>query len=303
MQESSESINKLQSSLEKDGQAIEKILYVFPVLKTIEQSDHQFCNLINLISEISTTNRQTGDNYFLMYNIIRIGSIFDALFVDKIKNLNKINQDWKKTELEKCSLLLEINALNENQQIALFLTARNIAADFFHYISVVDSNKFINEFLSLCIGNNKSSYLIDLVPKLRKVQSQHKKGINENTSKNMLAQSTYFLEKSLMLIDKDDICGACMSIIAAGNCARDFNISGFNQKKMQVTQEITNLRQIFSHTLTLISNIEDLKKELLKIKVDISKYIELIKLEANQHHSLNVDYSDIGDQSPRNYVK
>lgn len=219
------------------------------VLKLLNEQDPNYLKLVNLIKYMSNIKYDTSKKYELMYNVIKIGTLFELL-------LDKPLQDKVTGETFKTCDKGKINELSAEQQYAFFKVARNIVADSFHQLYEDKTTKFLEDFSGLCRGTNNYPTFAELKTYSDLVSKRADKFFSEDVvgvirKEKIFCQMGYFILKAEELVSKGNSDGAIMAIVAAGTCGRHFNRSGLNEVKSgSICSKLYETRAKLSHSNT-----------------------------------------------------
>jgi hypothetical protein len=138
-----------------------------------------------------------------------------------------------------------------------------------------------NGFIALCNGISNPTSLVDMNrigtkfargDDIKSFLSDRDKG--KMRIYKLLCQAGSFLMTATGLIENKDSDGACMAIIAAGNCARAFNFSTLNPVKQgSVLAEIAKNRAVFTHPFDPSYDVKIFQE--LVINTAMSKYVSI----------------------------
>ncbi|MGE3920811.1 MAG: hypothetical protein AB7F64_07745 [Gammaproteobacteria bacterium] len=256
-----------------------------PLLQTMDQTNPKFQKLIQLLQEIPNTTFDRSKKYELMYKIIEIGNLFEVLCPTmKNQKTAEVVQDCKTTS--------NMDMLTPAQQLSLFEQARNVTADSFHSMYEQQARELYGSVSSLCQGKNSASKLLSIddvfqpVSRGSSIQKVLGRLEPENKKINKLfCQMGYYLKKADDYLKSNNHEAAAMALIGAGNCARNFNWSKLNPKKVgSVTALLNSVRNDLAHlylnevdSLPLSENMRQIVE-----KRHIEQGLELIKSEASQ---------------------
>ncbi len=186
-----------------------------------------------------------------------------------------------------CPKNVALNKLKLHQQLSLFILARNISADSFHFLYEKKLKFFFKNVKKFCKGEFGKYLKINDMNKDQDKQKRSLEILDSKDIKKLLLQIKYFLCKAIDLIGIGDFDGACMALIAAGTCARDYNLSKFETRfeiggKIKVTAILANVRGYLAHLYskaydqeTFISYLKDTCSQ-----ENISKHLKILEQEA-----------------------
>lgn len=257
---------KSNPSVEVSSEELSIMKINIPLLAKMDEKDPNFDNLIKLIKELSSLSKYDATRkYELMYKILKVGNLMKVLCPSmEIKKMTDI--------VNTCKDGVALDKLDFVQQLALFQMARTISADYFHVLYEDQTNEFIESFIKLCQGQCNSKLMSTLDASfdplsrgksIGKILSEGS-GVGAVRINKLICQMGYFLMKANDLMLKADFNGACMAIVAAGTCGRNFNISGLNPLKVgSIAGILSQVRETLAHiyegerseksTLTLVS--------------------------------------------------
>lgn len=294
--------------------SIEDLKAKIPLLQKMKQDDPRFKTLIGLLQEMASSSYDPAKKYRMMFKIIEIGNLFEIL-AKEIAVTNPKPLEVVKT----CKNDVALGDLNLNQQLSLFQLARFIPADNFHAMYEDQAKALVDNFIRLCNGRCISETLINIDAifyplttgkKIKKILYEGNKGKSVN---KLFCQMGYYLKKAEDFIKMGNHEAAAMALIAAGNCGRNYNITGLNPvKKDSVTAELYGLRTKYAHIYSDEKDEQTLSERLRKLveSGQIAQQINQIKEEA-KHMGNPVDIdtyysqkeSSSASESPKAYTK
>lgn len=254
---------------------------LFPMLQKIDGQNEDFIQLVSLIKEMANAKYEPPIKYQLICRIVKIGNLLKKL-LPELKTKSSVDT------LANCLDGTPTQELNHHQQWAVLYLARNIAADFFHVLYEKKISTFIEDFSALVKGTCSPVFLSTLhvegndatrgkdVKKYLSDEVEGKKRINK-----LLCQIGYFLMKAQVFFNENNIECACMALIGAGSCARDFNFSTLNPKKNgSVMAELATIRSNLSHIFEEEYNDAEFIQKLKDYNMGIPNYLFLLENEA-----------------------
>lgn len=277
---------------------LEEIRKLLPLLNTDIQDTKREAleELALLIHEIANTPYNHNEKYKLMYKIIKIGDLVDFVFSAYTEKANA-------TALQGYGHVETVADLPLIQQIALFRISRNVSADVFALLFEEPTAEFFLDFSQLCSGKNISDVLCRM--NTQKINGFRKALVRADRDllTELLSKEAYFLEKSVYLFRKDDIDGACMSIVAAGKCALNYNICKFEGRvKISVNTNIVEFRKKLAHNLfgygyqNISEEISDfINNRIDTVLADFKREVEI----AGFTIAFENPYEEEKDESPR----
>jgi hypothetical protein len=254
----------------------------FPLLKSLDNSNSNFIKLVVHLKEMAKVNYDTAAKYQLMYKIVAVGSLLEDLFPNlKLKS--------PADKVQECKDGSAVKDLDAEQQFGLFQVARNCTADFSHIFYEKETRDLIENFSALCRGVCNSSFWVNLnsfgnrATDGKKLKTFFSEGDEKGRKRvnKLFCQMGYFLMKAKILLDKKDYDGACLALIAAGNCGRNFNRSTLKTVKVDsITAYLINIRTPLSHVFGQAYNEEKFIDTL--VKMDILGYLAKLENEAKR---------------------
>ncbi|MDX2164469.1 MAG: hypothetical protein SFW07_03520 [Gammaproteobacteria bacterium] len=258
-------------------------------------------------------NKYTAaSKYQLMYRVLKMGNLLHAM-LPNLKTKNSVGV------LDECSPDdTQVKLLNNSQQFAVFYLARDISADFFHFHYERKVEDFVNHCLSMTRGTCNPLFLV----KIYREGNDAVRGTGPRGTKKYLSdavkgrarinklfcQAGYFILKAGSFLKDNDFESACMALVGAGNCGKDFNRSTLNPvKEGSVMEDLYIIRNRLSHVLEQEYNEAEILKWVNEL--DLPAYLDRLGREAEQMgNPVNIrDYyegkedSDDEQQSPRAY--
>jgi hypothetical protein len=279
---------------------------IFPFLKDLDNSNENFIKLVVLLKEMARVQYETASKYQLMYKMVTIGSLVEYLF-PKIKVISPADK------AQECKDGSDVKDWSAVQQYALFQIARNCAADFSHVFYEQQTRELIENFSVLCRGVCNSNFWVtkngfgNKATDGKKLKEFFLEGgeIGKKRVNKLFCQMGYFLVKAKDFLAKKDYDSACMALIAAGKCGRNFNRTTLNPVKIDsITADLMNICNALAHPYGQAYNQEKFIGVLEKTNIQGS----LEKLENEAKSTGNpIDLPsyckkrDAKDDSPRAY--
>lgn len=245
-----ETSSKQTSSIDVSPEELFKMKVNIPLLKLMDEKDPNFNNLIKLLKELSSLSAyDPARKYELMYKVLKIGNLMKILCPSiEIKKTTEIANS--------CPDGIALDKLKPEQQLALFQMARTISADYFHVLYEDQIKDFIESYIKLSHGQCNSKVMstidapLDPLSRGKSITKILNEGgeVGKMRINKLFCQMGYFLKKASDLMLNGDTNGACMAILAAGTCGRNFNISGLNPTKVgSIAGILSQVREILAH--------------------------------------------------------
>jgi hypothetical protein len=305
-------------------QSITKLKELIPVLELLDSKNNSYLKLFTLLHEMTEVQNRPELKYFFLHKILKVGNLFEILIPD-FNFGESVEQDCSVSVLDSGENVVSLKSLKRAQQYAVFSVARNISADHSHLLFEDQIADLINNFLSalqkgVCIPGVLVKYCALGTDACRSDRPKGLKAyffidqksslmeIKEKTSRanKLLCQAGYFMLRARDFLANNDLDSACMALINAGTCGRDFKKAGLNKGAESVMHFLSTVRNKLSHTLAADVDVKKLSELLGGINVE--GYVKKLEKESkDMGYDIDVSayYKDRNDkddpQSPRAY--
>ena len=266
---------------EFNDQLSEMMKQRFPFLRAIDDRNKHYQKLVVLIHEVEKTDPTRVEKYELLYKVVKIGNLVQALLGDSTENLLVSDIGFQE--------------LSPLQQAGQFRLSRNLAGHFGHILYEADARSFLRDFVSLCQGKNISQALAplgDLTKKIKRSRDLVKAINSDERLLKLLAQLIYFLNKSKQLVEISSD-GAALAFTLACDCAKDFNLY-----LCETEMRARRLKSLNSAGLVTLLNTPDV----LHVRDLLTLTIALYGARGPLAHCFVEEYQNMDDETRFGYL-